>query len=92
MLITITDLSCIRGKDLLQWRKARFALCIANKMIVSLSQEGACQALNTPDGPAGPVAREPTLDELRAWFAWQQKHGRTNQRFIEAGLPYPADD
>ena len=92
MLITITDLAGVTGRELNQWRTAKFALCIANKMIVSLSQEGACQALNTPGGPAGPTVREPTLDELRAWFHWQAEHGRTNQRFIEAGLPYPADD
>lgn len=84
MLITITDLSGVSGKELLQWRKARFALCLNNKMIVSLSQEGACQALNTPGGPAGPVAREPTLDELKAWFDWQTEHGRTNQRQQES--------
>lgn len=95
MLITITDLTRADGKLLRQWPKSGFALRLGDRMIVSMSSDGACQALsmhNTPGGPAHPVAREPTLDELRAWFKWQEKHGRTNQRFVEAGLPYPADD
>lgn len=95
MLITITDLRRIDGETLTLLHKGKFALCRNNTMILSMSLEGACQALNmhnAPGGPAGPVAREPTLDELKAWFAWQTKHGRTNQRFVEAGLPYPADD
>lgn len=88
MLITITDLSGVTGKDLKQWKKASHALCVDNKMILSMSQTGAKSALELP----GSVAREPTLDELRAWFQWQAQHGRTNQRFVEGGLPWPADD
>lgn len=98
MLITITDLHCINGAVLRRWHCAKYALCHNNTMILSMSQEGACQALNmhnTPGGPTNPptpVAREPTLDELRQWFHWQAEHGRTNQRFVEGGLPWPADD
>ena len=88
MLITITNLSGITGQELRQWRNASHALCLKDRMILSMSQAGACQALNTPGAPA----REPTLDELKQWFAGRQKHGRSNQRFVEGGLPYLADD
>ena len=86
MLVTITDLKGLDGTTLRQWRQAKFALCHNNKIIVCMSKDSACQALKTP------AVREPTLDELRAWFKWQEEHGRTNQRFVEGGLPWPADD
>lgn len=93
MLVTITDLEAVSGKELMAWRKASHALSLDHeRMILCMSPQGAQAAFDLPVGPNGPVAREPTLPELRAWFDWQSECGRTNQRFVEGGLPWPADD
>lgn len=95
MLITITDASHVDGQMLARWGRAGHALCLDKKVILSVTDKGYHAAVSTRGGPGGrskPVAREPTLDELKAWFKWQKQHGRTNQRFVEGGLPWPADD
>lgn len=63
MLVTITDLRNVDGQTLRELGKTRYALCFKDTMIVSMSQEGARQALNarrtsaanTTGGPAPPA-------------------------------------